>query len=83
MAHCAFMENQFQPFFALRVQPNFDKPRCEELSRQLMETGFVNLRGVGVLSGTGQSDSRKVLGALQYLAARHAGMFGVEENILN
>ena len=77
------MENQFQPLFALRVQPNFDRPRCAELSRQLMETGFKKVRGVGVLSGTGQSDSRKVTGALEYLAARQAGMFGVEENILD
>ena len=77
------MENQFQLFFVLRVQPNIDRPRCEELSRQLMETGFEKVRGVRVLSGTGQSDSPKVLGALEYLAERHAGMFGVEEIILD
>ena len=77
------MKNQFQPLFALRVRPNFDRPRCEELSRQLMETGFEKVRGVRICSGTGQSDSRKAPGALEYLAARQAGMFGVGDNILD
>ena len=40
------------------------------------------MRGVRALSRTGQSDSCKVRGALEYLAARHAGMFGVEEIFL-
>ena len=48
-----------------------------------MVTGFEKLRRVRVLSGSGQSDSHKVPGALEYLAAQHAGMFGVEENIVN